>query len=218
MILKCLCYLHGTCAISISLYHTNEFRFRVEEGPIVVQITDNRIQVDFQYCLVDLLFQTLGDTVKPKRTSSLDKYQFVMQGTNHITLQKCLSSRKERLLLYRKGCCRGRDIRTDAYQTANATLDTQSIHLTIQFFCVPSALGDVTEYQTTTTLGLAARHEVKGDVQRIDVTIIRVVDQLTAMAALFYLKTHSHRFQQRHALRQLFSRQAKGKSGGYTGK
>ena len=43
-------------------------------------------------------------------------------------------------------------------------------------------------------------HEVEGDVERVDVRVVRVVYQCTTVLSLFHLHSHGHRFQISHAL------------------
>ena len=48
------------------------------------------------------------------------------------------------------------------------------------------------------------RHKVKSNIQRSQIRIITIIDQHTAILALFYRQTHSNLFQTRHALGYLF--------------
>ena len=46
--------------------------------------------------------------------------------------------------------------------------------------------------------------EVEGNVERVDVRVIRVVHKDTPSLSLLHLQTHGNRFQRRHTLSQLF--------------
>ena len=48
----------------------------------------------------------------------------------------------------------------------------------------------------------AAVHEVESNVERVDVRVVRVVDERASVLSLFHLQAHSYRFQILHALSQ----------------
>ena len=51
-----------------------------------------------------------------------------------------------------------------------------------------------------------AVHEVEGDIERIDITVVAVVDQRTSVLSYLHLQSHCHRFELCHALVDIFSR------------
>ena len=77
-------------------------------------------------------------------------------------------------------------------------------------FCYPAVesawwfatLEYITQYESA-FLGLGvgtATHEVEGDVKRMDIRVICVIDECTTIHSVFYLQTHRNRFQSRHPL------------------
>ena len=58
----------------------------------------------------------------------------------------------------------------------------------------------------TTAMVWTAVHEVEGDIKRIDITVVAVVNQRTSVLSYLHLQSHCHRFELCHALVDIFSR------------
>ena len=92
-------------------------------------------------------------------------------------------------------------MRANAYQLVDIALHTKITNLTIEFRRGHSTLEDIAEYQRSTTLVVdATTHKVEGNTQRVDIRIIRVVDQCTASLTFLHLKAHGNRFERGHPL------------------
>ena len=66
VVLQCLCHLHGSCTISVGLYHTYYFGFRSHKRAIVVEVCHHSVEIYLEYCLVHFLFKEFGDVVEPE--------------------------------------------------------------------------------------------------------------------------------------------------------
>ena len=91
----------------------------------------------------------------------------------------------------------GRDIRSYAYQLAHATLLTEIVHLTVQFFAFHATLLDVTENKGggLSVICRSSLHEIERDVKGVDIGIIGVINECTAMLSLLHLQTHGNRLE-----------------------
>ena len=69
--------LDCSCSVCIGLDHTDNFGIGIQERAVVVQVVDYCTKIDFQYCLVYLLLQCLGDFLEMEAACSLDKYHAV---------------------------------------------------------------------------------------------------------------------------------------------
>ena len=58
----------------------------------------------------------------------------------------------------------------------------------------------------TAAMVWTAVHEVEGDIERVDITVVAVVDQRTSVLSYLHLQSHCHRFELCHALVDIFSR------------
>ena len=84
-------------------------------------------------------------------------------------------------------------------------------HLAIEFHRRLTALIDITQYQGLGGLRSilnSAVHEVQGNVERVDIAVIRVVDECQSTLSLLYLQAHGDRFQMSHPPGNLFGRQS----------
>ena len=64
---------------------------------------------------------------------------------------------------------------------------------------------------------ITALHKVEGDVEGVDIAVVRVVDENTAMLSLLHLQPHGDRLQMRHPLRKLCRCQSQTEGNGGTG-
>ena len=58
----------------------------------------------------------------------------------------------------------------------------------------------------TTAMVWTAVHEVEGDIERIDITVVAVVNQRTSVLSYLHLQSHCHWFELCHALVDILSR------------
>ena len=97
------------------------------------------------------------------------------------------------------------DAGSDTYQLVDAAFLAKVVDFAIEVGISHAALVDVAEYQCTLVAG-ATRHEVEGNIQRVDIAVVGVVNKLTTMLAFLHLQAHGDRFQLSHALSQLLWR------------
>ena len=200
MVLQCLRHLDGTGTIGIRLHHAHQLRLWLEERAVEVQVIDHGIQVDFQYRLMNFLFQELREMVETEDTCPLQENHLIMQTAEQRTVHKLLDAWEESLVGYGNHISLRLDSRTDTYQAVDTPFLTEVADLPVEFRLIHTRLLDITQYQrTSTTLILwATIHKVESDIQRVDIRIIGVVDECASMLSLFDLQTHGDRFQLRH--------------------
>ena len=97
---------------------------------------------------------------------------------------------------------------SDTDELHHATLASQVAHLLIESLRRQTALIDVAQYQrmATATMVWTAVHEVEGDVERIDIAVVAVVDKGATMLSHLHFQSHRHRFQFCHALVDILGR------------
>ena len=108
---------------------------------------------------------------------------------------------------------------SDTDELLNATLHSQVAHLGIERFRRSTCLKHIREDQGLLQhpFRLTTVHEVEGDIKRVDITVIGVVDQQTSTLTFLHLQTHRHRFEFRHAVSQLTGIQSKAQGHHRTG-
>ena len=217
MVLQRLGNLHGTSAISVGLDHTHHLGLGLQERAEIVQVIDHRIEVHLEDGLVHLLFQQLGDTLEAKRTGAFQQHYLVIERTEQITLQELLHVVEEPLLTYLYLRCLTGYLWADTDKTVYAALQNQVGHLTIELRGRLTRLVDITQNQGLLDLRIERRglrfilnstvHEVEGDVEGVDIAVVRVVDEGQTTLSLLHLQTHGDRLQLRHPLGNLLWRQ-----------
>ena len=138
--------------------------------------------------------------VEAEDTCSFQQDDFVVQRADHIAHHKLFHTREESFISNLNIIGMRHDGRTDTYQTVDAALLTEVAYLTIEFCLIHTHLLDITENQGATApfVVRAAIHEIEGNIQRVDIRIVRVVDQRTATNTLLHFQAHGNRFQLRH--------------------
>ena len=199
MVLQRLGNLHGSSTIGVGFDHADQFGFRFEEGAVVVEIADDGIEIDLKNGFMDFLLQLFGNMVEAEGTRSLDENEFVTKGMEDFTAQELVGRSKERRLADSERRLVGHQARPNADELVYAALLAQVIDLGIELSVSHAALVDVAEYQGafgSRTTG----HEVEGNVQRVDVAVIGIVDEQATALTLLHLQAHGNRFQTGHAL------------------
>ena len=154
---------------------------------------------------MNLLLQLLSDLIKTKRTSTLQQNQFVVQGGKGIARQEMRHTGKELLIRDLNLISLRHQLWPDTDELLNATLHGQVAHLGIERFRRGTCLKHIREDQGLLQhpFRLTTVHEVEGNIKRVDVTVIGVVDQQTSTLTFLHLQTHGHRFEFRHTVSQL---------------
>ena len=163
-----------------------------------------------------LLLQLFRDLVEAKLTGSLQQHQFVAQTAKGIAGEEMLHIGEEAFVIDTDLICLRRYLGADADKLVDAALHSQVAHLGIERLGSNTTLEDVTEDERL-SLRLTTVHEVEGDIQRVDVAVVGVVDQDTAALPFLHFQTHGHRLQGRHALGKLLRGNAQIQSHGGTG-
>ena len=189
LILQCLGYLHSTCTIGICLDHAHHLRVGMEERAEVVQIIDHRIQIHLKDGLVNFLLQLFRDEVEAKRTGTLQKNQFVVQTSKGLARQEMGHTGEELLIGNLNLISLRHQFGTDTDELLDATLHGEVAHLGIERFWGRTRLEHITEDERLFQhpLRLTTVHEVEGDIERVDVTVIRVVDQQATALSFLHL-------------------------------
>ena len=90
-----------------------------------------------------------------------------------------------------------REFRTNTNELVDATFHSQLAYLGIEGLRGRTRLEDIAQHERL--LGsLSTIHEVKGDIERIDIRIIRVIDEHATTLSLFYFQSHGHRLKLGH--------------------
>ena len=203
MVLKGFCHLYGSGSVSVGLHHADELGFGFQERTVVIEVIDNGIEVDLKDGLVHLLLQLFRNTVETEVARTLNQNHRIVQLTEDVAAQEFPRALEEMLFLQCKQVPLRVDTWSDGDEMLDATLDTKAIDLAVEVVVAHAALVDVAENQRA--LGfLATSHKVEGDIERIDVGIIRVVDEDTAVLPFLHFQSHGNRFEVRHTLAELF--------------
>ena len=216
VVLQRLGHFHSPGTVSVGLHHTHQLGLRLEKRAVVVQVVHQGIEVDLQNSLVHFLLQLLRDVVEAKGARPLDEHHFVTQRLEDMAVQEVLRRGKEILFFYGEETGSSRYGCADTDELVDTPFHTKAVDLSIEGRVGHTTLVDVAQDECAPH-ARPASHEVEGDVQRVDVGIIGVVDELATADALFDLQTHSHRLQPRHAVGQLLSRESQIQGHGSTG-
>ena len=215
--LQRLGHLDGSGSVGIGLDHADELGLGLHVRAVVVQVADQRVEVDLEDSLVHLLLQELGDAVETEGAGALDEHHLVVQLAQGVAAQEIVGGGKERRTLDGERRTLGRDAGAYSDEGVDAALLAQRVHLAVQLLVGHAALEDVAQYERAAD-SLAAAHEVEGDVERVDVRVVRVVDERAAVLAFLHLQSHGHGLQMGHALGQLVGGDAQIERHGGAGK
>ncbi len=175
MFLQGLRNLHGSGSIAVGLDHAHQFGLGPQEGTIVVQVLDHRIEVDLENGLVDFLLQQLCQLVETETARAFQENQFAMQLTEHIAVDELLCAVEEILLGHLYEMLLRRYLAPDANQFAHSLLCNQLRHLPIEHGRLFATLVDVAENECMgrgmavgqrclfARVFLAAVHEIEGN-------------------------------------------------------
>ena len=81
-------HFHRATSVRKSFHHTHHLRFRAKFGTEIVQVIDQRIQVDFQRCFMGNKFKFSRNIFKMKFTRTFEQYNFVVKFVNQWRFQK----------------------------------------------------------------------------------------------------------------------------------
>ena len=219
MVLQRTGNLHRTSAITVGFDHAHHLRLGFQERAVVIQILHHGIEVHLKNGLVNLLLQLFRNLVEPERTGTLQQDQFMMQSCKGIAGKEMIHVGKELLVGNLDSVSLCREFRTDANKLVDTTLHRQVAHLSIEFIGGRTGLEDITEDQRLrqTACRLTTLHEIEGNIKRVDITIVRVVDEQTTALSFLDLQTHGNRFEFGHAVGQLAGCQSDAQCYGRTG-
>ena len=199
MILQGFGNLHSAGPVSRRLYHTYHLRLRLHETAVIVQIIHYGIQIDLQCRFVHLQGQVFRQNVETERPCPFDENHFVVQRIQHTATQQFIRG-TIKTCLHAEQTLYGRQARTDSYELLHTAHSHQTGHAAIQILRRTASLLDITQNQRTfppRTIGTTV-HEVEGDIQRIIIRIVTVVNERTTRTAFFHLQAHGHRFEHGH--------------------
>ncbi len=151
------------------------------------------------------LHELVRDLVEAELASTLDEDDLVAQRAEDGRVEERTDTVEEELLIDVDEIGIGGDDRADADKLLHATLLSQTTHLTVKVSGSHAALLNIAEDEraaTTFVVGTAV-HEVEGDVERVDIRVVRVVDERAAVTAFLDLETHSDGLELAHALTEL---------------
>ena len=138
---------------------------------------------------------------------ALEQDDLVTQTLKDLAMDEGTDTLEEELLgdLYLVGVLT--DDLSDTDKLHHATLTGQVADLVIEFCWFLATLEDVAEDERTPTAFMVgtAIHEVQRNVERVDIRVVRVVDQRTAVAPFLHLQAHGNWLQLLHALGKLIS-------------
>ena len=105
---------------------------------------------------------------------------------------------------------------SDANELGDTPLDAEVAHLSIESLWRRARLENIAEDEGLLR-GLTTLHEVEGDVEGVDVTIVGVVDEDTAALTFLHLEAHGDGLKTGHTLGQLLRTESKMQSDRRTG-
>ena len=156
-----------------------------------------------------LLLEQLRDMFKAEAARTFEQDDLVAQLLEDRAGEEILRSGEKVFFGYEESAGVRRKLLADADELVDATLHAEVVHLSVKFLRLLTTLVDVAQYQRPLDSRLLATvHEVESDVQRIDVGIVGVVDERTAVLSLLHLKAHGNRLQEGHPLCQLAGRES----------
>ena len=190
----------------------------LEEGAVVVEIVNHRVEVHFENGLVNLERETVGEFVEMELTSSLDEDKFVVKIGKSLTLNQFLGGAEE-VAFHWEIVGAGTDFlaHTDDFLDASAACHEgdATVERTREF----SALKDVADDEGASLLLRvgATLHEVECDVERMDVGVVAVVDERASVASILHFETHGNGFEVLHALADFLHIEMETHASGKTG-
>jgi len=216
VVLERLGHLHGTRSIGVGLDHADEFRAGSHHGAVVVEIIDQRLEINLQGGLVDLADKQLGKALETKLACAFEQDHLVAERAEGGTMDEVFDGRVKLLLgQLGEGGMVGGDGRTDTDKALHATLADEGGHLCVEGVFVLAALENVAEDEralATLVVG-AATHEVEGNVEGVDVGVVRVVDERAAVVAFLHLQAHGDWLKVGHTVGKLQGGEAESQRG-----
>ena len=216
VVLERLGHLHGTRSIGVGLDHANEFRAGSHHGAVVIEIIDQRLEINLQCGLVDLADEQLGETLETKLACAFEEDHLVAERAEGGTMDEVFDGRVKLLLgQLGEGGMVGGNGRTDTDKALHATLADEGGHLGIEGVFVLAALENIAEDEralATLVVG-AATHEVEGNVEGVDVGVVGVVDERAAVVAFLHLQTHGNWLKVGHTVGKLLGGEAESQRG-----
>ena len=216
MLLQRLGYLNGSCAIGVGLDHAYHLSFGFHERAIVVKILDHCIEVNLENSLVNLLFKLLRNQVETKRTGALEQNHFIAKRGESIARKEMLDISKELLISYLDLIGLSSEFRSNTNELGDASLNSQLADLSVELGRRYTCLENIAQYERA-LLSLSTLHEIEGDIERVDIRVVRVVDKYASTLPLFYLQSHGNRLKLWHTVGQFRRRQSKVQSNSCTG-
>ena len=98
VVLERLGHLHGTRSIGVGLDHANEFRAGLHHGAVVVEIIDQRLEINLQCGLVDLAYEQLGEALETKLACAFEQDYLVAERAEGGTMDEVFDGRVKLLL------------------------------------------------------------------------------------------------------------------------
>ena len=216
VVLERLGHLHGTRSIGVGLDHADEFRAGSHHGAVVVEIIDQRLEINLQGGLVDLADKQLGEALETKLACAFEQDHLVAERAEGGTMDEVFDGRVKLLLgQLGEGGMVGGNGRTDTDKALHATLADEGGHLCVEGVFVLAALENIAEDEralATLVVG-AATHEVEGNVEGVDVGVVRVVDERAAVVAFLHLQAHGDWLKVGHTVGKLLGGEAKSQRG-----
>ena len=159
-----------------------------------------------------LLYQQFGELIEAERACSFEQDNFVVQGFKHFAADEigyvvkeelCFQTFKSLLLSYKSGA--------NADKLLYTTLLYQCCHVGIKLLFGFATLINVAQDKCALAAVLVgtAVHKVECDVERINIGVVRIVDERAAVLPFFHFKAHCDRFERCHTLRQHIGQNAK---------
>ena len=189
--LQGLGYLDGPSPVSVGLDHAHELGLWLQQRTVVVQVVHHSVEVYLKDGLVYLLLQQFRDALEAEAAGAFQQDGLVVQGMDYGACEERVGRGKEVFLAHGEGIGRCRNLSTNADKFADAALLAEHVHLSVQLGRVLAALVNVAQDEGVSGCRLlAAAHEVEGDVERMDVVVVGVVDQGATVLTLFHFQSH----------------------------
>ena len=181
----------------------------MHEAAVVTHVVDQRVEVHFKNGLMHLQRQEVAQFVEMELACSFDKDELVLEMVEDFAVDECLGG-AEGVVLHREviGTCM--DFFAHTYHLLDASRCSHLCHTGVEAAGRFATLQDVAQNQGAVLFDCfgATTHKVEGDVERVDIRIVGVVDECAAILTVLHLQSHGHLFQSAHALAQLLDADA----------
>ncbi len=187
-------HLERAAAVSCGLDHGHHPFAGTQQSPEIVQVVLHAVEIDFQHGRVNLVLEHAADPLEPEPSSALEQNAFSDEARPLAGLQEIVGRQIEFLpAVEQRGMAEY--LFADADQLRYAVRANELRHAGIQLVRRQSALVDVREDQYLIAVSARCRQVLQRDFERVDIRVVRVVDDFATVYAVLELEPHGDALQ-----------------------